>query len=93
MTAMVFATMGWGAWWTFLILTRFAPEWAPSVQSTYIVGAVFAAVGLFFAIFTVRARLIWVLLAGVPIFANSSLLFLPPALGNMGVLGSEPEDG
>ena len=32
---------------------------------------------MFLALFTVRARLIWVLLAGVPIAANGALLMLP----------------
>ena len=41
-----------------------------------------AGVGFCLAFFTLRARLIWVLLAGVPMFANGTLLMLPVLLGD-----------
>ncbi len=74
---MTLATVGWGVWWITVLLMRFAPGIAPSPTVTAWVASSFAVVGLFLAIFTIRARTIWVLLAGVPIFANGSLLALP----------------
>ena len=74
---MVFATVGWGAWWVTLFLHRLAPELAPSILTTSIIACVFAAVGFFLAVFTLRAKRIWVLLVTVPMFANGSLLVMP----------------
>ena len=75
--AMTCATVGWGVWWLTVVLNRFAPEWTPSLTVTHTVAGAFALVGFLLAVFTIRARLIWVLLAGVPMFANGSLLLLP----------------
>lgn len=77
MTSMILATVGWGLWWIVLGLHRFAPAWSPGLGPTYVVTVALASVGLFLGVFTVRARLIWVLLAGVPIVANGTLLLLP----------------
>jgi predicted membrane metal-binding protein len=77
MTSMILATCGWGLWWSVLALRRFLPAWYPGLLPVYLVTCAIAAVGLFLAVFTVRARLIWVLLAGVPILANGALLALP----------------
>ena len=74
---MILATCGWGLWWLVLALRRYAPNWCPELLPVYLVTGALAAVGLFLAIFTVRARLIWILLAGVPILANGTLLLLP----------------
>jgi len=74
--SMVLATAGWGVWWAALLLHKFAPGFSPLVPAT-VVASLCAAAGLFLAVFTVRARLIWVLLALVPIFANASLLLGP----------------
>ena len=82
-TAMVFATLGWGTWWTTVVLLRLAPDWAPSFRVAYAVAGSFAAVGLFFGVFSIRAKRVWVLLAAVPIFANGSLLLLPTLLGDL----------
>ena len=79
---MILASAGWGVWWCALLLHKFAPVLAPAVGPTTVVACAFAAVGLFLAVFTVRARLIWVLLAGVPIVANASLLLAPLLLGD-----------
>lgn len=77
MTSIILATLGWGLWWIALGLHRFWPRFFPGLMPIYLVTCALAAVGLFLAVFTVRARLIWVLLAGVPIMANGSLLLLP----------------
>ncbi len=74
---MILATLGWGLWWVTLALHRFAPGLYPGLAPVYSITCVLAAVGLFLATFTVRARLIWVLLAAVPFLANASLLLLP----------------
>ena len=74
---MVLATAGWGVWWAALLLHKFAPSLSPVLGPATVVASLCAAVGLFLAVFTVRARLIWVLLALVPIFANASLLLGP----------------
>ncbi len=81
--SMVFATLGWGVWWSAVVLLELAPDWAPSLRVTAWVACAFALFGLFLAVFSVRARLIWVLLAGVPVFANGSLLCLPLLLDHV----------
>jgi len=77
MYSMVLATLGWGAWWFSLFLRRFLPDLFPGFEVTYWVAFLPALVGLFLAVFTIRARKIWVLLAAVPICSNLSLLALP----------------
>ena len=74
---MTLATLGWGVWWGALFVAELVPGWTPSLWIVEALASALAAVGLFLAIFTVRAKLIWVLLAGVPVFANASLLCMP----------------
>ena len=77
MASMILATCGWSLWWLALAAHRYAPALFPGLLPVYLLTGMAAAIGLFLAIFTVRARLIWVLLAGVPIMANGTLLMLP----------------
>ena len=77
---MVLATAAWMAWWLALVLHRWAPSMAPGWPIVYGVACTCASVGLFFALFTIRARRVWILLATVPIFANASLLLIPALL-------------
>lgn len=77
MYAMVLATLGWGAWWLSLFARQFFPALFPGFAVTYWVACVPAAAGLLLAIFTIRARKIWILLAAVPICSNLFLLALP----------------
>ena len=77
---MTLATAGWAVMWVTLLVGKFAPAVAPSLFTAWWAAAVFASVGLFLAVFTIRARLIWVLLAGVPLFANASLLLTRPLI-------------
>lgn len=79
-TAMVLATAAWMTWWLAIVIHHFAPDAAPGWPWVYGVSGAFAAAGLGYGLFTVRARTIWVLLAGVPIVANSSLLLVPVLL-------------
>ncbi len=72
--SMTLATAGWFVLWTTFFLRRFAPSIAPDWIVAWWIALLFALPGLGLAIFTVRARLIWVLLAAVPIFANASLI-------------------
>lgn len=81
MAAMILATCGWGLWWLGLATHSFLPSLFPGLLPIYIVTGTLASVGLFLAVFTIRARTIWVLLAGVPILANLSLLLLPAVVG------------
>ena len=75
--AMVLATAGGMTWWIAIVLHRFAPSLAPGWPLVYGLAGAFAALGLGLALFTIRARTIWILLATVPIVANGSLLLVP----------------
>ena len=90
---MVMATFGWAAWWITALLYKFAPGLQPSLLTTYVVASVFALAGFGLALFSIRARLIWILLAGVPLFANGSLLMMPFLLdGARALMQSEGPD-
>lgn len=77
MLSMTLATLGWGAVWLTVVLMRIAPGWAPSIGTTYLVAGIFAFAGVCCGLFTLRAKLAWILITGVPLFANGSLLLLP----------------
>lgn len=74
---MCLATVGWGCFWFAAVWMRFAPESAPSFAAVCWFSSVFAAFGLAAALFTVRAKLAWLLFTAVPLFANTSLLLVP----------------
>lgn len=76
MLSMTLATIGWAVIWTSLVLNRWAPGWAPSPEISFGVAGAFASVGLFFALFSIRAQLSWILICVAPLFANGSLLAL-----------------
>lgn len=77
MFSMCMASLGWGLWWATLILLRFAPGAAPNVLVTeWLVGAC-AVVGLAAAVWSFRAKLAWILIMSVALFANASLLAMP----------------
>jgi hypothetical protein len=77
MLSMTMATLGWGTWWLAVVLWELAPAWAPSLEVTLGVACAFAVVGCGFWLFSLRAKLAWVLITVVPLFANASLLVLP----------------
>lgn len=87
---MTLASLGWGVWWVTAFLMRFAPEHAPSVDGAITVSCIFATVGLLVALWTIRARLSWILITLVPLLANASLLMLPLALHAVRVIRAEP---
>lgn len=86
MVSMSLASLGWGCWWVFAFLTHFAPGWAPSVGVVSWVSCGFAAIGLLAAIWTVRAKLAWLLLALIPLGANGSLLMMPVVMKTLRVI-------
>ncbi len=76
MLSMTLATLGWGMIWVSLVLRRWAPNWAPSAEVSYGLAFSFAAAGLAVGLFTLRAKLAWILITLPAIFANVSLLGL-----------------
>ena len=62
--------------WVTLVLAKLMPEWEVDAEISYCFASVFALCGLGLGIFSLRARLAWILICGVPIFANGSLLCL-----------------
>jgi hypothetical protein len=90
MLSMTLASLGWGAWWTTAFLMRFAPAHAPSVETAITISCIFATAGFLVALWTIRARLSWILITLVPLCANASLLVLPFALHAVRVIRAEP---
>ena len=86
---MTLASLGWGVWWITAFLIRFAPDFAPGLRAASIVSCVFATAGFLAAVWTIRARLAWLLFALVPLFANASLLLFPFALKAIRLIRAE----
>jgi len=86
MLSMILASLGWGVWWIEVFLTRFAPEHAPSLHTTALVGGAFALPGLLVAVWTIRAKAAWILITLVPLCANLSLLALPVLIKTLRVI-------
>lgn len=74
---MSMASLGWAAWWLTLVLRRFAPDFAPHWAVTEWVSGAFAGVGLLAAFWCFRAKLAWLLITGIAVFANGSLFVMP----------------
>ena len=74
---MKLASRGGGAWWMSVALARVAPDYAPGVVLTQAIADGFAIAGLLAGFFTLRAKLAWILITGVPIFANLALIVFP----------------
>tara|TARA_R110002072_G_scaffold210591_4_gene368209 strand:- start:2883 stop:3197 length:315 start_codon:yes stop_codon:yes gene_type:complete len=79
---MVLATGGWGTWWLWVALTKWAPGLAPPLVVVYALTCGMATVGAALAFFTIRARKAWILLAAVPFLANLSLASIPLLFGD-----------
>jgi len=77
MLSMTLASLGWGTWWITVALAKLAPEIAPGIATTQVVSDVFAIAGLLCGLFTLRAKLAWILITGVPILANVALIVFP----------------
>ncbi len=73
---MTLATIGWAVIWISVCVARWVPGWAPDPTISFNAASFFALVGLGLGIFTLRAKLAWILITGAPLFANGSLLSL-----------------
>lgn len=77
---MTLATFGWGVVWGALGLAKLG-IWEAPVRGVYTLAAMPAALGIAYALATVRARRAWVFMAAIALFANGSLLALPFVFG------------
>jgi len=84
MLSICLASLGWGTWWVAAFLSRFAPDLAPGFALTSWIAGVFASLGLLVALFTIRARRIWLLFTLVLLLANASLLLVPLVARSLG---------
>ena len=73
---MTLASLGWGTWWTLLLLRR-AFGITPDLGLASTVSTVFAVAGLLVAVWCFRARRSWMLFVMIPFLANLALLFMP----------------
>lgn len=89
MLSMAFATLGWGAWWCLVFLTHFFPEHAPRTTTVQWIGVGFAVPGFLIALWTIRARLAWILVTLFPLLANASLLAMPVVMKTLRVIREE----
>lgn len=74
---MLFASLGWGVWWLALGLKEWWPQALPRWEVLATLASLPALVGLVLGVLSVRARDVWVLLAGIPVLANGLLLSVP----------------
>lgn len=77
MFSMSMASLGWAVWWTILMLARFAPHAAPDVRVAEWAAGACGVVGFAAALWSFRAKLAWILIMGIALFANGSLLAMP----------------
>ncbi len=83
---MTLATLGWGFWWLAVILASRFPETAPSMDLTQVVSSTFAVAGIMIGLFTLRAKLAWILICFVPLGANVNLLVMPFLVQDLAML-------
>lgn len=86
---MTFASLGWAAWWCLLFLKHFAPDHAPSTDLVQWIGVGFALPGFLIALWTIRAKLAWIVVTLVPLLANASLLSMPLVTKTLRVIREE----
>lgn len=89
MLSMTFASFGWAAWWLLAFLKHFAPDHAPSSTTVQWVGVGFAAPGFLIGLWTIRARLSWIVVTLVPLLANASLLSMPLVMKTLRLIREE----
>lgn len=89
MLSMTFASLGWAAWWVFAFMKHFLPEHAPTSSTVQWIGVGFAAPGFLIALWTIRARLAWIVVTLVPLLANASLLSMPLVMKTLRVIREE----
>lgn len=86
---MTFASLGWAAWWCLLFLKHFLPDHAPSTDTVQWIGVGFALPGFLVALWTIRAKLAWIVVTLVPLCANASLLSMPLVTKTLRVIREE----
>jgi hypothetical protein len=77
MISMTCASLGWASWWVTAALLHFKPAWAPSIEVTDRLALTFSLLGFIAAVLSIRARLAWLIVTLVPLFANLSVLLVP----------------
>jgi hypothetical protein len=73
---MILATAGWSVLWLSLLAHKLG-WWHPSAFALQWIASLPAVLGALYALATLRARRTWLLVAGVALFANVSLLLVP----------------
>ena len=74
---MSMASLGWAVWWTTLLILRFAPDTHPDLRIIEWVAGACAAIGFLAALWCFRAKLAWLLIMSIALFANGSLFLMP----------------
>lgn len=74
---MSMASLGWAVWWTTLVILRFAPETHLDLRVIEWTAGTIAALGFLAALWCFRAKLAWLLIMSIALFANGSLLMMP----------------
>ena len=77
MFSMSMATLGWGIWWITLVLAHFVPDLRPELRITEWGAGACGVIGLLAAFWAFRAKLAWILIMSIAVFANGSLLLMP----------------
>ena len=72
---MTLATLGWSVVWGTLAAAKLG--WVAPARWVYVIAALPALAGVWYALLTIRARKIWLLMAAVALFANGTLIALP----------------
>jgi hypothetical protein len=75
--SMTLATAGAALWGAALLWSRIDPAGAPTLKTTLLVSSAFTVPGTILAFLTLRARTIWIVLAGVALCANAMMIVLP----------------
>ncbi|MDZ4775055.1 MAG: hypothetical protein SGI72_18195 [Planctomycetota bacterium] len=77
MFSMSMASLGWAVWWVTLVIARFVPDATPDLRVTEWAAGACAVVGFAAALWAFRAKLAWLLIISIALFANGSLLLMP----------------
>ncbi|MBM3987588.1 MAG: hypothetical protein FJ294_06485 [Planctomycetes bacterium] len=77
MASMCFATAGAAVWGAAMLWRALDPGNGPDLLSTLLASAAFTVPGAILALLSIRARWVWVLLAGIPLFANGVMIVVP----------------
>ena len=86
---MTLASLGWGTWWTTVALLHWFPEQAPSLKTASLIAGSFGLLGLLAAVFSLRARLAWILVTMVPLLANLGVILVPVVIKTLRIIRAE----